>query len=854
MEKMRYTLEGLDCAGCAAKAEAAVGKADWVESATVDFVSRRLVVNAQNPPANAKERIQKLVDSVTGGVTVVEYFSKTGQSHPHDHEHGESCSCGCEDHDHDHEHEHEHHHDHGESCSCGCEDHDHEHEHHRDHDHTAKMKFTLDGLDCAGCAAKAEAAVSKADWVESASVDFVNKRLSVHPKEENPHALEEIQKLIDGVLGGVTVSLYEPESGSAHEHHHEHTHEHTHEHSHGHEHGGEENTKAMVITTVLALAAGGVGVAASLLSFPAHEIVSAVGYVAAILFAGYDVIISGVKSICRLRLDESALMAIAMVAAAILGEFLEGAMVAILYRIGEWLEDKAVDNSRESIEALAEIRPDTANVKHDGDVKTVRAEEVDVDDVIVIRPHERVPLDCVVTEGSSSVDSSALTGESLPVSVEAGGELLSGMMNGDGALTARVTHTYEDSAAARIISLVTESTENKGAAERFVTRFALVYTPFVVALAVLIAVIPPLLHMGSFHDFVIRALTFLVASCPCAIVISVPLAFFSSIGGASKFGVLVKGGNFAERLAKARAVAFDKTGTVTEGKPRVNDVTSAGGFTPEEVAKMAAAAEIHSVHPYAQAIREYVGGAADNSGYRNYSEISGHGVSCENAKGQKVLCGGLKLMRSNGIAVPDDAKAQAYVACDGRFAGSLFISDQAAQGAAVAVRDLKSLGIDTVVMLTGDGHDAARQVADSVGISDFRAELLPENKVEAIEEMKRSGAVTAFVGDGINDAPVLAAADVGIAMGLGSGAAIEAADMVLSSNNLATLPRAIRHFRRTMGIIKSNIIFALAVKAAVLLAAAFGYAPMWAAVFADVGVCLLCVANSSRLIHHKKEK
>ena len=717
------------------------------------------------------------------------------------------------------------------------------------------MKFTLEGLDCAGCAAKAEAAVNKADWVESASVDFVNKRLSVHSKEDNPHALEEIQKLIDGVLGGVTVSPYQSESDShTHEHHHEHTHEHTHEHSHGHEHGGEENTKAMVITTVLALVAGGVGVAASLLSFPAHEIVSAVGYIAAILLAGYDVIISGVKSICRLRLDESALMAIAMVAAAILGEFFEGAMVAILYRIGEWLEDKAVDNSRESIEALAEIRPDTANVKHDGNVKTVRAEEVDVDDVIVIRPHERVPLDCVVTEGSSSVDSSALTGESLPVSVEAGSELLSGMMNGDGALTARVINTYEDSAAARIISLVTESTENKGAAERFVTRFALVYTPFVVALAVLIAVIPPLLHMGSFHDFVIRALTFLVASCPCAIVISVPLAFFSSIGGASKFGVLVKGGNFAEMLAKARAVAFDKTGTVTEGKPRVNDVTNAGGFTPEEVVRMAAAAEIHSVHPYAQAIRDYVGSEIDNSGYQNYSEISGHGVSCENAERQTVLCGGLKLMRSNGIAVPDGAKAQAYVACDGQFAGSLFISDQAAQGAAAAVSDLKSLGIDTVAMLTGDGYDAAKQVADSVGIADFRAELLPESKVEAIEEMKRGGAVTAFVGDGINDAPVLAAADVGIAMGLGSGAAIEAADMVLSSNNLATLPRAIRHFRRTMGIIRNNIIFALAVKAAVLLAAAFGYAPMWAAVFADVGVCLLCVANSSRLIHPKKEK
>ena len=608
----------------------------------------------------------------------------------------------------------------------------------------------------------------------------------------------------------------------------------------------------MIVTTVLALVAGGIGIVASLVNFPAHEMVAAVAYVAAIALAGYDVIINGVKSIFKLRLDESALMAIAMVAAAILGEFFEGAMVAILYRIGEWLEDKAVDNSRESIEALAEIRPDTANVMSGGEVKTVHAEEVEVDDTIVIRPHERIPLDCVVTEGHSTVDGSALTGESLPVSAEVGTELLSGMMNGDGSLTARVTNTYEDSAAARIISLVTESTENKGSAEKFVTRFAVVYTPIVVGLAVLIAVIPPLLHMGSFHDFIIRALTFLVASCPCAIVISVPLAFFSAIGGASKFGVLVKGGNFAEALAKARAIAFDKTGTVTEGKPRVNEVTSADGFTPEQVAQWAAAAEMNSIHPYAQAIKEYAGEVENLAQYHEYSEISGHGVSCENGEHKRILCGGAKLMKKYGVAVPDGAKAQAYVAFDGQFAGSLFISDSAAKGAKATIGELKKLGFSDIAMLTGDGHDAAQQVADSVGITDYRAELLPEHKVEAVNALKEKGLITAFVGDGINDAPVLAAADVGIAMGLGSGAAIEAADMVLSSNNLGTLPRAIRHFRQTMGIIKFNIAFSLIVKAAVLIAAAFGYAPMWAAVFADVGVCLICVANASRLIHPKQ--
>ena len=361
-----------------------------------------------------------------------------------------------------------------------------------------------------------------------------------------------------------------------------------------------------------------------------------------------------------------------------------------------------------------------------------------------------------------------------------------------------------------------------------------------------------MLGFGTFREFIFRSLTFLVASCPCAIVISVPLAFFSSIGGASKFGVLVKGGNFAEQLARARAIAFDKTGTVTEGKPKVHEVASGEGFSEKEAAQLAAAAEINSSHPYAQAIRDYAGTVENITEYKNYTELAGHGVSCENAEGKRILCGGAKMMKKYGIAVPEGTNAQAYVSCDGRLAGSIFISDSPKEGVKKTIAELKALGADQVTMLTGDGFSSAKQVADSVGIDSYRAELLPENKVEAIEEMKAKGLITAFVGDGINDAPVLAAADVGIAMGLGSGAAIEAADMVLSSNHLGTLPRAIRHFRRTMGIIKFNIGFSLLFKAAVLIAATFGYAPMWAAVFADVGVCLICVANASRLIQPKK--
>ena len=729
-----------------------------------------------------------------------------------------------------------------------------------------KIRYTLENLDCAGCAAKAEAAVNKAPWIEKATVDFMNKRLTVHLSDINPNADRDIQKIIDSVLVGVNVVLYEGEDAANALKHSRRKHcdseacdccdddenEHSHEQGHSHGHGGEENEKLMLVTTILALIAGAVGIASHFIDFPHHEIVSAVGYIGAIVFAGYDVVLKGVKSILKKRLDESALMAIAMVAAAILGEFFEGAMVAVLYRIGEWLEDKAVDNSRESIEALAEIRPDTANVRRSTGVKVVRAEEVEIGETILIRPHERIPLDCIVTEGNSDIDSSALTGESLPISAEPGSELLSGMMNGDGSLTARVTNNYENSAAARIISLVTESAENKGSAEKFVTRFAVVYTPIVVGLAFVIAILPPLLGFGSFREFIFRSLTFLVASCPCAIVISVPLAFFSSIGGASKFGVLVKGGNFAEQLARARTIAFDKTGTVTEGKPKVHEVASGEGFSEKEAAQLAAAAEINSSHPYAQAIRDYAGTVENITEYKNYTELAGHGVSCENAEGKRILCGGAKMMKKYGIAVPEGTNAQAYVACDGRLAGSIFISDSPKEGVKKTIAELKALGADQVTMLTGDGFSSAKQVADSVGIDSYRAELLPENKVEAIEEMKAKGLITAFVGDGINDAPVLAAADVGIAMGLGSGAAIEAADMVLSSNHLGTLPRAIRHFRRTMGIIKFNMGFSLLFKAAVLIAATFGYAPMWAAVFADVGVCLICVANASRLIQPKK--
>lgn len=523
-------------------------------------------------------------------------------------------------------------------------------------------------------------------------------------------------------------------------------------------------------------------------------------------------------------------------------------MVALLFTLGELLEDLAVGRSRRQIEQLAKIRPDRAlKVREDGSTVEIDANDVEIGDTLRIPAHERIAVDCTVLSGESEIDASALTGESRPVYAGPGSILLSGGMNGSGSLTVRADNRAESSAAARILDMVSESAARKGSSERFITRFARIYTPVVTLLAIILAVAPPLLGMGAWQDWIYRALVFLVASCPCALVISVPLGFYSGIGAASRRGVLIKGGRYIEALAKAKTAAFDKTGTLTTGRLTVTRIDRAPDFEEAAVLRLAALAEQHSPHPAALAIREQAGelSAAGEAAVSSLSELPGMGVSAV-IDGKAVLCGGKRLMDANHINVPW-ADAAVYLAVNGKPAAAFQMESELHPDAADALRRLHGLGIRKIAMLTGDRRTEAERIAGKLEIDEVRADLLPEGKLEALRALKQENGAALFVGDGINDAPVLAEADAGIAMGLGSAAAIEAGDVVLTSGSLDKLPDAIRLSRRVMGVVRFNIAFALTVKAAVLILAAVGFAPMWAAVFADVGVSLLSVLNAARL-------
>ena len=581
------------------------------------------------------------------------------------------------------------------------------------------------------------------------------------------------------------------------------------------------------------------------------EFVSNISFAAAAVLAGYPVLIDGIRALLKLRLDEHLLVSIAVIAACIIGEFPEAAVVTIFFQVGEMFEEFAVNRSKKSIAALTEIRPDTANVMENGTLVKKRAEEIAIGTVITVLPFERVPLDGTVRSGQSSLDASAITGESIPIEASAGTQSLSGMINGSGTLEIEVTNSYGDSAASRIIDMVENAASRKASAERTVSKFARIYTPAVVAAAVLLAVIPSLIT-GNWGEWIHRSLIFLVASCPCALVLSVPLSFFAGIGAASKRGILVKGGEFIEKLSKADTVVFDKTGTLTTGELSVNKVTPAPGHTEEETLQYAAGCEYYSNHPIAKAIVAAYG-KTDEAAIADFQETPGHGASAH-VLGKKVLCGGKAMMERSGLDISALPPAQVYVCVAGELIGAVQVSGTVRDDAAQTVRELKQLGVKHVVMLTGDNENAAVQTAQACGITEYRAGLLPEDKVTALEELRQGSAGTVFVGDGINDAPVLATADVGVAMGLGTDAAIEAGDIVLTNNRPSRLAEAIRLFRRTIGIVKFNIAFALIVKMAVLLLGALGLASMWAAVFADVGVSVLAVLNASRILRVKQEK
>ena len=582
---------------------------------------------------------------------------------------------------------------------------------------------------------------------------------------------------------------------------------------------------------------------------------------------GWDVLYDAVRGILNKQVfDENFLMGIATVGALATGEYAEAVFVMLFYQVGELFQSYAVGRSRSSIAALMDICPERANLCHDdGSMEEVDPEDVQVGDIILIKAGERIPLDGVVTEGASSLDTAALTGESVPRDVTLGDEVISGCVNGQGLLRVRVTKPFEDSTVSKILEMVENASENKARSEAFVTRFARYYTPCVVLSAAALFAIPSLMLLfGAEFSFLAgttwqgwlhRALVFLVISCPCALVISVPLSFFGGIGAASKCGILVKGSTYLESMARAETVMFDKTGTLTKGVFTVTDIRPAKGFTAEELLETAALAEIFSDHPIAQSLRKACAARMDPSRVGAVEELAGRGLRAQ-VDGREVLVGNLRLLEGLDVTACDAPGTVVYVAVEGAYAGCIVISDMLKESAPAAIADLRRSGVKRTVMLTGDSETAAAAAAGALGVDEYHAALLPGDKVKKAEEIiaaKSEGAAVVFVGDGINDAPVLTRADVGVAMGaLGSDAAIEAADIVLMDDDPAKLALAMKIARKTLTIVRQNIVFSLTVKGAVLILGALDMAGMWLAVFADVGVAVIAILNAMRCLNVKK--
>lgn len=583
-------------------------------------------------------------------------------------------------------------------------------------------------------------------------------------------------------------------------------------------------------------------------------------FLGAYLIIGGDIVIRAVKNIIRGQVfDEHFLMALATIGAFLIQQYPEGVAVMLFYQIGELFQGAAVSRSRKSISALMDIRPDYANLKTKNGIEQVSPEDVQTGDIIVVNPGESIPLDGKVVQGSAMVDTSALTGESVPRKAAEGQDVMSGFINQNGVLHIEVTKGYQESAVSKILDLVQNASSRKARTENFITKFAKYYTPAVVIIAVLLAFVPPLVLSGAaLSDWVYRALIFLVISCPCALVVSIPLGFFGGIGAASKAGVLVKGSNYLEALNQVKYAVFDKTGTLTKGSFEVTEIKPAEGFTKESLLEAAAYAELHSQHPIAESVRKAYGKMLSSDEIESYEEISGHGIFAK-VNGTEILAGNKKLMEREQIEdVPDEnAGTIVHVAVDQRYAGAIIIADEIKEDAAQAVADLKSLGIKQTAMLTGDSKQTGEAVGKQLGIGEVYAELLPQDKVaqvEALEAKLSPNEKLIFVGDGINDTPVLARADIGIAMGgLGSDAAVEAADIVLMTDQPSKIAEAIRIAKRTRRIVWQNIGFALGVKAIFLILGAFGIATMWEAVFSDVGVTLLAVANAMRVMRLKNK-
>lgn len=633
------------------------------------------------------------------------------------------------------------------------------------------------------------------------------------------------------------------------EHHHEHHHHEHCGHNHNHEHNGEccSNTlrpkKIAAAVVILALA-----------FIPLLPEILKIGlFLAAYLIAGGDVLLTALKNIKKGDFfDENFLMGVATLGAFAIGEYPEAVMVMVLYQIGEYYQHKAVEKSRRSVTELMDIRPDYANIEEGGGLVRKSPEEIKTGDIIVVCAGEKIPLDGVVVEGEASVDTSALTGESVPRNIKEGGNAVSGCINTNGLLKIRVTKEFGESTVSKILELVENASAKKAKAENFITKFAKYYTPAVVLGAVLLAVLPPLVTGADFAIWIKRALTFLVISCPCALVISVPLGFFAGIGGASRNGILVKGSCYLEALSKPDTIVFDKTGTLTKGVFSVTSISPEAGVSEEELLKAAAMAENYSSHPIAQSLKKAYGKTINSEDVKDVTEIAGSGVRA-NVEGNEILAGNSKLMEKFSIdykKAPGDGTV-VYAAKNGKYLGYIVISDVIKEDSGKTIETLKKLQVKTV-MLTGDNFEAAEKTAAALGLDEFYAHLLPEDKVAKLEEIissKQKNKSVIFAGDGINDAPVLTRADAGIAMGgLGSDAAIEAADIVIMNDSPSKIILAVKIARKTMSIVKQNIVFALTIKALFLLLGTVGLMSMWGAVFADAGVTLIAVLNSLRAL------
>ena len=725
---------------------------------------------------------------------------------------------------------------------------------------TNECTLFIEGIDCPNCAAKIERKLNTLQRIKAATVDFLGKRVIVESEDLSQDELVKfIQTEVDKIEDGVKIS-----TKRLHSHGHSHSHDHSHSHAHGEEDTDKIKKKLLIGGILFVL---GIFIPKTL--FIPKFAVFLISY----FIIGGDVLVSAVKNILRGQVfDENFLMAIATIGAFAIGEYPEGVAVMLFYQLGELFQGIAVNNSRKSIVALMDIRPDYANLKTDSEIKKVNPDEIKVADIIVVKPGEKVPLDGKIITGNSTFDTSALTGESLPREAKTGDIVLSGFINKTGLVEIEVAKVFSESTVSKILNLVENASSKKSKTENFITKFTKYYTPAVVIIALITAIFPPLLiPNATFTDWIYRALIFLVVSCPCALIISIPLGFFGGIGGASKHGILVKGANYLEALNDVESIVMDKTGTLTKGVFKVTEINVENNvkindfennktdLTLPLLLKYAAHIEKFSNHPIAQSIvSEYENSIAktDESIVKDFEEISGFGIKA-NINNHQILAGNSKLMNLKNIKFTEKENLGTviYIAFDGQYIGNILISDEIKADSPKAIKGMKANGIKEIVMLTGDNNAIGKNIAQKLGIDKVFAELLPNQKVEKLEEIyktKSEKGKVVFVGDGINDAPVLARADIGIAMGgVGSDAAIEAADVVIMNDEPSKIVTAMKIAKKTKSIVWQNITLAFTVKIIVLILGLFGDATMWEAVFADVGVALLAVLNATRVLKYK---